>query len=100
MSRCAAIFEIIVTRRIPGSGGHLLPPRRACRCILPQAMKRSLILLAVVAAIAQTPAGWTPELSMHVKTIGDVLPSPDAARVAWTQSQAVMEPERSEIVSQ
>ena len=37
---------------------------------------------------------------MQVSTIGEVVPSPDGARVAWTQSQAIMEPERSEIVSQ
>jgi dipeptidyl aminopeptidase/acylaminoacyl peptidase len=65
----------------------------------PTAMKRSLLLLAL-AAFAQGPTGWTPQLSMQVKTVGDVMPSPDGARVAWIQSQAVMEPERSEIVSQ
>jgi dipeptidyl aminopeptidase/acylaminoacyl peptidase len=63
-------------------------------------MKWSLFLLASAAAFAQSPGGWTPELAMQVRTIGEVVPSPDGARVVWTQSQAVMEPERSEIVTQ
>jgi dipeptidyl aminopeptidase/acylaminoacyl peptidase len=63
-------------------------------------MKFKLLFLLSLAAFAQPPSGWTPELSMQVKSIGDVVPSPDGARVAWTQSQAVIEPERSEIATQ
>src|SRR5579872_2090484 len=63
-------------------------------------MKRTLFLLLTAAAIAQPPSGWTPELSMQVKSIGEVIPSPDGMRVAWTQSQAIMEPERSETSTQ
>ena len=47
-----------------------------------------------------TPAGWTPELSMKLKNVGGVRVSPDARRVAYTVSQAVMTPERSEYVTQ
>ena len=63
-------------------------------------MKLSLLLLLPAAAFAQPMSGWTPELSMQVKSIGVVVPSPDGARVAWTETNAVMEPERSETVTQ
>jgi dipeptidyl aminopeptidase/acylaminoacyl peptidase len=63
-------------------------------------MKLSLLVLLPAAAFAQPTSGWTPELSMQVKTIGDVVPAPDGSRVAWTQQQAVMEPERSEVATQ
>jgi dipeptidyl aminopeptidase/acylaminoacyl peptidase len=56
--------------------------------------------LALGVAFAQTPNSWTPEFSQRFQTIGDVVPSPDGLRVAWTQTQAVMEPERSELLSQ
>ena len=63
-------------------------------------MKLSLLVLLPAAAFAQTPPGWTPELAMQVKSIGEVVPAPDGARVAWTESHAVMEPERSEMATQ
>jgi dipeptidyl aminopeptidase/acylaminoacyl peptidase len=63
-------------------------------------MKSKLLFLLAIAGFAQPPSGWTPELSIQVKTIGDVLPSPDGARVAWSQNEAVIEPERSEMITQ
>ena len=60
----------------------------------------AVLLFAAAGALAQTPSSWTPELTMQVKTIGEVVPSPDGTRVAWTQSQAVIEPERSEALTQ
>jgi dipeptidyl aminopeptidase/acylaminoacyl peptidase len=63
-------------------------------------MKLSIPVLLATAAFAQPPSGWTPELSMQVKTIGEVVPAPDGSRVAWTETQAVMEPERSEMATQ
>ena len=63
-------------------------------------MKIRLLVLLATAAFAQAPSGWSPELSMQVKTIGEVLPAPDGSRVVWTQTQAAMEPERSEMVTQ
>lgn len=61
-------------------------------------------ILAAVAAFGQAPAAaptaWTPELSMQVKPVGDVTPSPDGKLVAYTQSRAVMEPDKSEVVTQ
>jgi dipeptidyl aminopeptidase/acylaminoacyl peptidase len=60
-------------------------------------------LLGIVLAAAswgQPPTAWTPELSMQVQPVGDVLPSPDGKLVAYTQSRAVMETEKSEIDTQ
>jgi dipeptidyl aminopeptidase/acylaminoacyl peptidase len=51
-------------------------------------------------AFAQVPGGWTPEFSMQFKTVGAVIPSPDGSRVAWTETQSIMEPERSETLTQ
>jgi dipeptidyl aminopeptidase/acylaminoacyl peptidase len=58
-----------------------------------------LILLAA-AVYAQTPAAWTPEASMQVRPVGDVTPSPDAKLVAYTESHAIIETEKSEIDTQ
>jgi dipeptidyl aminopeptidase/acylaminoacyl peptidase len=58
---------------------------------------RFVIALAVVGtAWAQAPTAWTPEFSMQFKTVSGVVPSPDGSMVAWTQTQSVMETERSE----
>jgi dipeptidyl aminopeptidase/acylaminoacyl peptidase len=43
-----------------------------------------------------TPTGWTPELVMQVKRVGNVVPSPDGSRVAYQVGTAVMEGETSE----
>lgn len=64
-------------------------------------MKRKLFLiLAAAAAWGQAPTAWTPELSMQVRPVGDVTPSPDGQLVAYTESRAVMEAEKSEIDTQ
>src|SRR6266542_3371816 len=47
---------------------------------------------------ARRPGG--PELAMKVKNVGVVRVSPDGRKVAYTVSQAVMTPERSEYVTQ
>ena len=55
-----------------------------------------LIFLALPGTVVEqqgTPAGWTPELSMKLKNVGPVRVSPDARKVAYTVSQAVMTPE-------
>src|ERR1044071_1394881 len=62
-----------------------------------------LLLVAAVPAtlFAQsTPSGWTPELAMKVKGIGTVRVSPDGRKVAYTVSDAVMTPDKSEYVTQ
>jgi dipeptidyl aminopeptidase/acylaminoacyl peptidase len=61
-------------------------------------MRFGIVWLAVVALpAAETPATWTPSLSMRVQTVGDVTPSPDGQWVLWTQTRAVLEEEKSEI---
>jgi dipeptidyl aminopeptidase/acylaminoacyl peptidase len=47
-----------------------------------------------------TPAGWTPEQEMKIKTVGAVRVSPDGRKVVYTVSQAVMSPDKSEFVTQ
>jgi dipeptidyl aminopeptidase/acylaminoacyl peptidase len=69
-------------------------------------MKAKLFAILLAAAAwgqtptATAPIGWTPELSMHVQPVGDVVPSPDGKLVAYTQSRAVMETEKSEVDTQ
>jgi dipeptidyl aminopeptidase/acylaminoacyl peptidase len=61
------------------------------------------ILLAAAAwgqAPTALPTGWTPEISMQVQPVGDVVPSPDGKLVAYTQSHAVIEAEKSEVDTQ
>src|SRR3989442_145601 len=59
----------------------------------------SLCLLAALAT-AQSPEAWTIELSLKVQPVGGVTPSPDGALVVYTQTQHIIEEERSEQVSQ
>jgi dipeptidyl aminopeptidase/acylaminoacyl peptidase len=59
-----------------------------------------LFLIAGAASIAEGPLQWTPELSIQVKNIGEVLPSPDGRLAAWTQTAAVIETEKSETNTQ
>jgi dipeptidyl aminopeptidase/acylaminoacyl peptidase len=63
-------------------------------------MTRSWLFAALAGtALAQAPTAWTPEFSMQVKTVGGVIPSADGSLVAWTQTQAVMDAERSEMLT-
>lgn len=59
-----------------------------------------LLTLAGAASIAEGPQQWTPELSMQVRNITEVLPSPDGSAVVWTESAAVMGAEKSETNTQ
>jgi dipeptidyl aminopeptidase/acylaminoacyl peptidase len=59
-----------------------------------------LPILLAAAAWAQAPNAWTPEISMQVQPVGDVVPSPDGKLVAYTQSHAVVETEKSEVDTQ
>jgi dipeptidyl aminopeptidase/acylaminoacyl peptidase len=61
---------------------------------------RVLIAMAFLGtAWAQLPTAWTPEFSMQFKTVGAVVPSPDGTMVVWTQTQPVMDPEHSEMLT-
>ena len=56
---------------------------------------KALVWLLPAALVAQ----WTPELSMKVRTVSAVVPSPDGRLVAWTETWPVMEGEKSESLS-
>jgi len=58
-----------------------------------------LFTLSLVVA-ADAPTAWTPELSMQVRSVASVVPSPDGRWVAYAERRAVMEAERSELVWQ
>jgi dipeptidyl aminopeptidase/acylaminoacyl peptidase len=59
-----------------------------------------LLVFSSMAFAAQAPTIQTPEFSLNVETIGQVVPSGDGAWVAWTQIKAVAEGDQSEQVSQ
>lgn len=58
-----------------------------------------IVLLTLPLCWGQTNSAWTPELSMQVDTIGEVVPSPDGRWVAYTRTQAVMKKEKSEMLT-
>lgn len=60
----------------------------------------TLAITGLVAGQNSAPSGWTPELSMKVKAVGNVRVSPDSRKVAYTITQAVMAADKSEFVSQ
>jgi dipeptidyl aminopeptidase/acylaminoacyl peptidase len=62
--------------------------------------RRLTLLLLAGGLWAQAPTAWTPELTFQVQTVGEVTPSPDGRLVAYTQTRAVMESEKSEMLSQ
>jgi dipeptidyl aminopeptidase/acylaminoacyl peptidase len=53
-----------------------------------------------VSGWGQAPGGWSPELSMQVRSIGEVVPSPDGRLVVYAQSHRILEPEKSRTVGQ
>jgi dipeptidyl aminopeptidase/acylaminoacyl peptidase len=63
----------------------------------------SAYLCAGIAGAAQLPGGpkgWTPELMMQVRRLGDVQPSPDGKRVLFTVTESVMDGDKSEYLTQ
>lgn len=56
--------------------------------------------LALAALIWPLYAQWTPELSMKVKTVSAPAPSPNGRLAAWTETRAVMDGEKSEMLTQ
>ncbi len=67
-------------------------------------MKSNLLLLIFISSLwlvtAHAQEVWTPEISLKVQGINDVVPSPDGRLAAYTQTRAVVESERSEWLSQ
>jgi hypothetical protein len=87
---------------IPGVLGR---SRRICSLIMP--VMAVVLPLAALPSFgsAQDPAdarpeGWTAAEQMKVRSVSNVVPSPDGRYVAFTVSAPVMEDERSEFVSQ
>ncbi len=73
------------------------------RSIYPQSVSARLLFAVLFVALpvsAHAQDAWTPEQELKVKTIGAVRVSPDGKRVAYTVSNAVMGPDKSEYVSQ
>jgi len=63
-------------------------------------MKRlTLLLIPALLAAAEAPKEWTPAYQMKIRNVGDVTPSPDGKSVAWTQTRAMMEGDKSENVT-
>ena len=62
----------------------------------------AMLLMFAIGASAQTssPATWTPELQIKTRTVGSARVSPDGKRVAYTVVDAVMAPDKSEMVTQ
>jgi dipeptidyl aminopeptidase/acylaminoacyl peptidase len=64
----------------------------------------ALLFIFIQDASAQTndkpAAGWTPELMMKVRPVGQVRVSPDGRKVAYTVTDAVMTADKSEYVTQ
>ncbi len=44
-------------------------------------------------------ADWSPALSMKLKTISEVIPSPDGKSVVWLETRSVIEQEKSEMLT-
>jgi dipeptidyl aminopeptidase/acylaminoacyl peptidase len=65
-------------------------------------MKTTFLIALAVAGMAgaEVPTAWTPEFSMQFKTVSSVVPSPDGSAVVWTQTESVMDAERSEMLTQ
>jgi len=57
------------------------------------------ILLGLCCVAAVFAADWSPALSMKLKTISGVIPSPDGKSVIWLETQAVIETEKSEMLT-
>lgn len=60
----------------------------------------ALTLVASPGTVRTAERRWTPDALMRVKRVPTVVPSPDASRVAFVVSEAVMEGEKSEWLSQ
>jgi hypothetical protein len=58
-------------------------------------LRRLALAAALVLPLSAQPA-WSPELSLTVRGVGSVVPSPDGSLVAYTETRNVIEEERSE----
>ncbi|HKY29186.1 MAG TPA: S9 family peptidase, partial [Pyrinomonadaceae bacterium] len=72
--------------------------RRPCLVMVFSAL--SLLFVPATLLAQSGSSGWTPELAMKVKAVGSVRVSPDGRKVAYTVSDAIMTPDKSEYVTQ
>ena len=56
-------------------------------------------LLLVCCLASSFAAEWSPALSMKVKSVSTVIPSPDGKSVIWLETRAVIETEKSEMLT-
>ncbi len=56
----------------------------------------AVFLVALVCLAGET---WTPEVSLRVQSIADVVPSPDGKLVVWTQTRSLVDTEKSELLT-
>ena len=65
-------------------------------------MRTSFVIFVIAGGlcVAEGPQQWTPELSMQVRSVAEVLPSPDGKTMLWTETAPVMTPEKSEMNTQ
>jgi dipeptidyl aminopeptidase/acylaminoacyl peptidase len=66
-------------------------------------MRTTFLILLVVAGglgVAEGPQQWTPELSMQVRSIAEVVPAPDGKTILWTETGPMMTDEKSEMNTQ
>lgn len=57
------------------------------------------MILLVVCSACLYAADWSPALSMKLKTVSEVIPSPDGKSVLWLETRSIMEAEKSEMLT-
>ena len=62
-------------------------------------LRLSVVSFQLSVLVCFGAAAWTPELSMKVKTVADVTPSPDGRWVVYSEARSVIEAEKSEVVT-
>ena len=73
---------------------------RAFRWWVPCLLAALCLLCLRQPSVGAQAAGWTPELTSTIKRLLAVVPSPDGSKVAFVVSEAVMDGEKSEWLSQ
>ena len=92
---------ITATAPRPAPGGLMSTTTRVMhRGAIAAVAALSLVASSGTPVRSQASPGWTPDLSMKVKRVSSVEPSPDGQRVAFVVGEALMDGERSEWLSQ
>ena len=72
----------------------------AQRCSCMSALPVALLSALMAVPVPLLSQGWTPELTIQVKRVSDVMPSPDGTWIAFQVAGPVMEGETSERLTQ